>query len=129
MNTETKLIKNKLGLLNLAEELGNVSRACKYLGYSRDTFYRYKDLFETGGELGLQEISRRKPIVKNRIELQIEQRVVSFATENPAFGQVRVSNELKKEGIFVLTCPFKFSAVINHSISALIHFILLNLPH
>ena len=101
MNTETKLIKNKLGLLNLAEELGNVSRACKYLGYSRDTFYRYKDLFETGGELGLQEISRRKPIVKNRIELQIEQRVVSFATENPAFGQVRVSNELKKEGIFV----------------------------
>ena len=101
MNTETKLIKNKLGLLNLAEELGNVSRACKYLGYSRDTFYRYKDLFETGGELGLQEISRRKPIVKNRIELQIEQRVVSFATENPAFGQVRVSNELKKEGIFI----------------------------
>lgn len=86
MNTETKLIKNKLGLLNLTEELGNVSRACKYLGYSRDTFYRYKDLFETGGELGLQEISRRKPIVKNRIELQIEQRVVSFATENPAFG-------------------------------------------
>ena len=82
--------QKKLGLLNLAEELGNVSRACKYLGYSRDTFYRYKDLFETGGELGLQEISRRKPIVKNRIELQIEQRVVSFATENPAFGQVRV---------------------------------------
>lgn len=101
MNVETKLIKNKLGLLNLAEELGNVSRACKYLGYSRDTFYRYKELFETGGDLGLQEISRRKPIVKNRIELQIEQRVVLFATENPAFGQVRVSNELKKEGIFI----------------------------
>lgn len=101
MNTETKLIKNKLGLLKLAEELGNVSQACKYLGYSRDTFYRYKELFETGGELGLQEISRRKPIIKNRIELQIEQRVVSFATENPAFGQVRVSNELKKEGVFI----------------------------
>lgn len=101
MNTETKLIKNKLGLLKLAEELGNVSQACKYLGYSRDTFYRYKELFETGGELGLQEISRRKPIIKNRIELQIEERVISFATENPAFGQVRVSNELKKEGVFI----------------------------
>lgn len=101
MNTETKLIKNKLGLLKLAEELGNVSQACKYLGYSRDTFYRYKELFETGGELGLQEISRRKPIIKNRIELHIEQRVISFATENPAFGQVRVSNELKKEGVFI----------------------------
>lgn len=101
MKTETKLIKNKLGLLNLAEELGNVSRACKYLGYSRDTFYRYKDLFETGGELGLQEISRKKPILKNRIELEIEKRVIAFATENPAFGQVRVSNELKKEGVFI----------------------------
>ncbi len=88
-------------MLNLAEELGNVSRACKYLGYSRDTFYRYKDLFETGGELGYQEISRKKPILKNRIELEIEKRVIAFATENPAFGQVRVSNELKKEGVFI----------------------------
>ena len=101
MNTETKLIKNKLGLLKLAEELGNVSQACKYLGYSRDTFYRYKELFEEGGEMGLQEISRRKPIIKNRIELEIEKRVVAFATENPAFGQVRASNELKKEGVFI----------------------------
>ena len=101
MNTETKLIKNKLGLLKLAEELGNVSQACKYLGYSRDTFYRYRELVETGGELALQEISRRKPIIKNRIEQEIEDRVVSFATDNPAFGQVRVSNELKKEGVFV----------------------------
>ena len=101
MNTETKLIKNKLGLLKLAEELGNVSQACKYLGYSRDTFYRYKELFETGRELGLQEISRRKPIIKNRIELHIEQRVISFATENPAFGQVRVSNELKRRCFYI----------------------------
>ena len=101
MNSETKLIKNKLGLLKLAEELGNVSQACKYLGYSRDTFYRYRELVETGGELALKEISRRKPIIKNRIEQEIEDRVVSFATENPAFGQVRVCNELKKEGVFV----------------------------
>ncbi len=95
MNAEAKLIKNKLGLLKLAAELGNISRACKYLGYIYDPFYRYKELFEAYGELGLQEISRRKPIIKNRIELHIEQRVLSFATENPAFGQARVSNELK----------------------------------
>ena len=104
MSIETKVIKSRLGLLNLAEELGNVSLACKYLGYSRDTFYRYKELFSEGGEEGLREMSRRKPNVKNRIEARIEERVVRFAIDNPAFGQVRVSNELKKEGLFISPC-------------------------
>jgi len=101
MNSESKLIKSKLGLLQLAEQLGNVSTACKYLGYSRDTFYRYKELFEQGGEAGLKELSRKKPNIKNRIAADIEERVVSFAIENPAFGQTRVSNELRKSGVFI----------------------------
>lgn len=104
MNVETKVIKSRLGLLKLAEELGNVSLACKYLGYSRDTFYRYKDLFSEGGEEALRELSRKKPNIKNRIEAYIEERVVSFAIEHPAFGQIRASNELKKEGMFISPC-------------------------
>ena len=86
MNSESKLIKSKLGLLQLAEQLGNVSTACKYLGYSRDTFYRYKELFEEGGETALKELSRKKPNIKNRIAPDIEEQVVSFAIDNPAFG-------------------------------------------
>jgi hypothetical protein len=101
MNVETKVIKSRLGLLNLAEELGNASLACKYLGYSRDTFYRYKDLLSSGGEEAFREMSRKKPNIKNRIESHIEDRVVSFAIDNPAFGQTRASNELKKEGVFI----------------------------
>lgn len=104
MNVETKVIKSRLGLLNLAEELGNVSLACKYLGYSRDTFYRYKDLFSEGGEEALREMSRKKANIKNRIDTHIEERVVSFAIECPAFGQTRASNELKKEGVFISPC-------------------------
>jgi transposase len=104
MNTETKVIKTKLGLLNLAEQLGNVSQACKIFGYSRDSFYRYKELYDQGGEMALADLSRKRPNRKNRIEPVIEERVVSFAIEYPAYGQQRASNELKKEGVFISPC-------------------------
>jgi transposase InsO family protein len=102
MNTVNQsAIKHKIGLLNLAQELGNVSKACKMMGFSRDTFYRYQHAKEEGGVEALFEANRRKPNVRNRVEQHIEDAVCKMALDQPAFGQTRVSNELRKEGLFI----------------------------
>jgi len=98
MTNQDKLIKNKLGLLQLAEHLGNVSEACRVLGFSRDSFYRVKELHDAGGPEALKEVSRRKPNFKNRTAPEIEERILQFTVELPAHGQVRIANELRKEG-------------------------------
>ncbi len=101
LNTTDKIIKHKTGLLNLAEELCNVSKACQVMGYSRDTFYRYKSAVDEGGVEALFERTRRKPNRANRVDEAVEQAVIMSATDFPAYGQARTSNELRKLGVFV----------------------------
>ena len=101
IHTNNPIIKHKAGLLNLAQELGNVSKACKVMGVSRDTFYRYQELVGIGGVDALVDKSRRTPNVKNQVDEATENAVIAHATEQPALGQARTSNELRKQGIFV----------------------------
>ena len=97
---QEKILKLKLGLLELAKQLGNVSQACQIMGYSRDTFYRYKELYQNG-EAVLYEMPRKRPLLKNRVPEAVERAALRIAVEFPAYGQLRAANELREEGIII----------------------------
>ena len=101
LQTNTTIIKNKVGLLNLAQELGNISRACKVMGFSRDTFYRYQKAVEEEGVNSLIDRSKRGPNIKNRTVPEIEEAILKMALDEPAWGQTRVSNELRQRGLLI----------------------------
>ena len=98
MTKKQKIIRAKIGLLELARQLGKVSQACKMMGYSRDSFYRFKELYDAGGELALQELTRRNPILKNRTPPDVEAIIVALSLDRPAYGQIRIANALRKLG-------------------------------
>ncbi|EIT3711351.1 TPA: helix-turn-helix domain-containing protein, partial [Escherichia coli] len=101
LHTNNPIIKHKVGLLNLAEELSNVSKACKIMGVSRDTFYNCRELADEGGVDALINRSRRAPNFKNRTDEATELAVVDYAVAFLTHGQHRTSNELRKQGIFI----------------------------
>lgn len=101
MNLQQKVVKNKLGLLSLADELGNISQACKILGYSRDSFYRYRTMVDEGGAEGLFEKSRRKPNFGNRLCTAFEEAILKITLQYPTYGRERIADLLRIDGIVV----------------------------
>jgi transposase len=89
----------KIRLLQLAQELGNVSEACRLAGFSRDSFYRYKRLFEAGGAVALAASARRRIARPTRISPEIERSILELVRTHPTYGRHMVSKMLHKQGI------------------------------
>ena len=101
MTTQAKLIRKKQSIIELADFLKNISEACRLNGCSLQHFYDTKKAYEEHGIEGLEEKSRRKPCIKNRVAPEVEEAVLQMALEYPAYGQTRVSNELRKQGVLI----------------------------
>ena len=101
MTQEQYIIGRKVNIVELGQTLGNISEACRKLGVSRQHYYDIRKAIEEEGLAGLLDKSRSMPRLGNRVAPEIEQRVLAYALESPTHGQVRVANELKKQGIIV----------------------------
>ena len=98
MNSNNNEIRSKLALLQLATELGSISKACDIMGYSRDSYYRFKKQYEEAGERGLKNLSRKKPALKNRVSQEIEDQVIEIALDYPNYGQAKAAELLTARG-------------------------------
>ncbi|WP_028762934.1 helix-turn-helix domain-containing protein [Shewanella colwelliana] len=98
MSAKNNEIRSKLALLQLATELGSISKACEIMGYSRDSYYRFKKQYETVGERGLKNLSRKKPAMKNRVSQEVEDQVIEIALDYPNYGQAKVAELLGARG-------------------------------
>jgi len=107
MTQQQYIINRKLNIIELSEQLGNISEACRRLGVSRSHYYDIKTALQEEGVSGLLEKARNKPRIGNRVAPEIEERVLNYSLENPMHGQTRTSNELKTEGIIVSPCGIR----------------------
>lgn len=102
MTTDEKVARRKLSLLELAQDLGNVSRACKVMGYSRQQFYEIRRNFQTYGSEGLiDRLPGARGPHPNRVSEEIEEAVLAYCLKEPTHGCLRVAQSLALEGVTV----------------------------
>jgi len=102
MTTAKKIARRKLSLLELAQEMGSVSKACRVMGYSRQQFYEIRRNYQTFGAEGLVDrIAGARSPHPNRVAPEIEQAILKHCLDHPTHGCTRVAQELALQGVNV----------------------------
>jgi len=101
MTAEEKLARQRLSVLQLAETLNNVSEACRQRGFSRTQFYEYKRRFQTHGLEGLKDLPPVHHSHPWSTPPEVVERILEMSLAHPGWGCVRLSDQLKLEGISV----------------------------
>jgi hypothetical protein len=99
MTPQEMLLKHKLSLLQLAEQLQNIRTACKMMGVSRQRYYDIKQRFEQAGVSGLHDKTRQLPRMPNQTPIGVEERIVEYSLKHPTYGKDRLPLQLRFEGI------------------------------
>lgn len=99
MSTREQLIKARLGMLALADELKNIAKACKLAGVSRSHFYEIKKAYETFGKDGLAPKPRRRPRMPNQTPPELERQILAMTEQYPTYSYVRLADQLKLVGV------------------------------
>jgi transposase InsO family protein len=102
MTTDEKVARRKLSLLELAQDLRNVSKACKLMGYSRQQFYEIRRNYQTYGSAGLlDKVSGCRGPHPNRVAQEVEDAVLEHSMRHPTHGALRVAQELALQSVTI----------------------------
>ena len=96
MTEHDVLVGYRLRLFMLADELGNVSEACRLMGVHRSTYYVWKAKVDRHGLEMLRPRERRRPRMPNQLSALVEQQIVAYSLGHPGYGPDRISSELAR---------------------------------
>ncbi len=116
MSDKQKLIKARIGLLQLAQELGNIKAACQRAGISRSHFYEIKEAYEKHGAEGLEPKERRRPRMPNQTPPELEKQILDMTAQFPTYSYIRIADQLRLVGIGV-SAPAVRGVWVRHGIT------------
>jgi transposase len=116
MSDKQKLIKARIGLLQLAQELGNIKAACQRAGISRSHFYEIKEAYEKHGAEGLEPRERRRPKMPNQTPPELEKQILDMTAQFPTYSYIRIADQLRLVGIGV-SAPAVRGVWVRHGIT------------